>query len=175
MEGCWNASLRLSEFANPGALQRAVHNNITHAAQMKMCIVVLVLQGVGNAAAAAKAAGAARMVLVSSMLVHPDNRWHPIRILLNNIRYSLMDKKFAGAQPASTRVDKRSVSVKVFTTAACQGLKMLVAPALAVLHPRRPVQPTSGCHAVIAAHYCRREPFAVQRPVLRCDTAGRSH
>jgi hypothetical protein len=51
-------------------------------------------QGVVNTAAAAKAAGADRVVLVSSMLTHPSNRWHPVRILLNNIRYSLMDFKF---------------------------------------------------------------------------------
>jgi uncharacterized protein YbjT (DUF2867 family) len=39
-----------------------------------------------------------RVVLVSSMLTHPENRWHPIRILLNNIRWSLMDEKFRGEE-----------------------------------------------------------------------------
>jgi hypothetical protein len=48
-----------------------------------------------NTAEAAKAAGGVgRVVLVSSMLTHPSNRFHPVRILLNNIRYSLMDRKF---------------------------------------------------------------------------------
>jgi hypothetical protein len=28
------------------------------------------------------------------MMTHPSNRWHPVRILLNNIRWSLMDYKF---------------------------------------------------------------------------------
>jgi hypothetical protein len=32
-------------------------------------------QGVGNTAAAAKEAGVQRVVLVSSMLTHPANRW----------------------------------------------------------------------------------------------------
>ena len=54
------------------------------------------MQGVERAAAAAKAQGAEHFVLVSSMLVTPKNRWHPIRLLLNNIRWSLMDEKFAG-------------------------------------------------------------------------------
>jgi hypothetical protein len=37
-----------------------------------------------------------RVVVVSSMLTDPANRWHPVRILLNNIRYSLMDYKYKG-------------------------------------------------------------------------------
>lgn len=52
-------------------------------------------EGVVKTANAAKAAGGVqRVVLVSSMLSDPANRWHPVRILLNNIRYSLMDYKF---------------------------------------------------------------------------------
>lgn len=55
--------------------------------------------GVGNVAEAAAASPAKpRVVLVSSMLTHPDNRWHPIRVLLNNVRYSLMDRKYEGEQ-----------------------------------------------------------------------------
>lgn len=38
----------------------------------------------------------AHVVLVTSMLVTPKNRWNPIRLLLNNIRYGLMDSKFKG-------------------------------------------------------------------------------
>lgn len=37
-----------------------------------------------------------RVVLVSSALVSPKNRLNPIRIILNNIRWSLMDNKFKG-------------------------------------------------------------------------------
>lgn len=56
-------------------------------------------RGVVNTAAAAKAAGGVeRVVLVSSMLTDPANRWHPVRILLNNIRYGLMDAKFKGEE-----------------------------------------------------------------------------
>ncbi|WIA24093.1 hypothetical protein OEZ85_013698 [Tetradesmus obliquus] len=56
-------------------------------------------QGVKNVADAAKAAGnVSRVVLVSSMLTHPSNRLHPIRVLLNNIRWSLMDNKFKGEE-----------------------------------------------------------------------------
>lgn len=51
-------------------------------------------EGVVKTAAAAKAAGADRVVLVTSMLSDPANRCAPVRILLNNIRYSLMDYKF---------------------------------------------------------------------------------
>jgi len=54
-----------------------------------------------NTAAAAKASGSVgRIVLVSSMLSDPVNRWAPVRILLNNIRYSLMDYKFKSARLA---------------------------------------------------------------------------
>jgi uncharacterized protein YbjT (DUF2867 family) len=53
--------------------------------------------GVGAWAAAAKAAGASRAVLVSSALVDPKNGWHPIRLLLNNMRPGkMMDQKWAG-------------------------------------------------------------------------------
>ena len=52
-------------------------------------------QGVVKTAEAAKSAGTVgRVVLVSSMLSDPVNRFHPVRILLNNIRWSLMDYKF---------------------------------------------------------------------------------
>lgn len=53
-------------------------------------------QGVQNVAAAAKAVGAKRVVLVSSMLVTRKNWWHPMRLLLNNIRYAMMDNKLKG-------------------------------------------------------------------------------
>lgn len=55
--------------------------------------------GVKNVAEAAVAAPSKpRVVLVSSMLTHPANRLHPIRVLLNNIRWSLMDHKYAGEE-----------------------------------------------------------------------------
>lgn len=52
--------------------------------------------GVKNTCDAAKQAGVKHIVLVSSCLVTSKNRLHPIRILLNNIRWSLMDYKFKG-------------------------------------------------------------------------------
>jgi len=57
-------------------------------------------EGVKNVAeaAAASAPSPPRVVLVSSMLTHPENRWHPIRLLLNSIRWSLMDEKFKGEE-----------------------------------------------------------------------------
>ncbi|KAG2500712.1 hypothetical protein HYH03_001477 [Edaphochlamys debaryana] len=53
-------------------------------------------QGVANVAAAAKEAGAGRVVLVSSMLVTKKNWLNPVRLLLNNIRWGLMDNKLKG-------------------------------------------------------------------------------
>ena len=45
-------------------------------------------QGVKNVADAAKELGGIdRVVVVSSALVTPKNRFHPVRILLNNIRW----------------------------------------------------------------------------------------
>lgn len=55
-------------------------------------------QGVKNAAEVAKQLNADQFVLVSSMLVSPHNRFHPIRIMLNNFRWSLMDNKYKGEQ-----------------------------------------------------------------------------
>jgi uncharacterized protein YbjT (DUF2867 family) len=52
--------------------------------------------GVAAAAAAAAAAGAGPLVLVSSALVTPKNRRHPIRVMLNTLRWGLMDAKYAG-------------------------------------------------------------------------------
>ena len=52
-------------------------------------------------AAAKAAAGSVRVVAVSSALVSPHNGWHPIRLLLNNMRgggQKIMDAKFAGEE-----------------------------------------------------------------------------
>jgi len=54
--------------------------------------------GVEKAVHAASAAGVGRFVLVTSRFVNPVNRWHPIRMILNNIKYGLMDKKFLGEE-----------------------------------------------------------------------------
>ncbi|KAL3160962.1 hypothetical protein ABBQ38_009354 [Trebouxia sp. C0009 RCD-2024] len=51
-------------------------------------------QGVEKVAEAAT--GKQRVVLCSSALVTPKNRWNPIRIILNNVRWALMDNKFKG-------------------------------------------------------------------------------
>lgn len=56
--------------------------------------------GLGNLAAAARETpGLERVVAVSSALVSPHNGWHPVRLLLNNMRgggQKIMDAKFAG-------------------------------------------------------------------------------
>ena len=58
--------------------------------------------GVAVVANAAKAAAVRRVLLISSQLVHPDNRWHPIRGMLNTIvtgpfhTQGLMDFKYEG-------------------------------------------------------------------------------
>lgn len=54
-------------------------------------------QGVANTASAAKAAGVGQVVLVSSQLVTRQNLFHPVRLILNNIRWGLMDAKIAGS------------------------------------------------------------------------------
>lgn len=57
-------------------------------------------QGVANVAQAVRETGSkvGRVVLVSSCLTTPKNRFHPIRIILNNIRWGLMDNKFKGEE-----------------------------------------------------------------------------
>ncbi|PRW59141.1 nad-dependent epimerase dehydratase isoform B [Chlorella sorokiniana] len=56
-------------------------------------------QGVANVADVLKEQGSSQpVVLVSSCLVSPHNRWHPIRIMLNNFRWSLMDYKYKGEE-----------------------------------------------------------------------------
>jgi nucleoside-diphosphate-sugar epimerase len=54
--------------------------------------------GVVNTIEAAKAANVSKIVLVSSRLVNPSNRFHPIRMILNNIKCGLMDNKFKGEE-----------------------------------------------------------------------------
>ncbi|KXZ49338.1 hypothetical protein GPECTOR_22g932 [Gonium pectorale] len=50
-------------------------------------------KGVQRVAAVSKELGVERVVLVSSMLVTKKHWLHPVRLLLNNIRYGLMDNK----------------------------------------------------------------------------------
>jgi len=54
--------------------------------------------GVQNTTRAAAAAGVGRVVLVSSRLVNPRLRFHPIRGILNNVKWKLMDYKFLGEE-----------------------------------------------------------------------------
>jgi uncharacterized protein YbjT (DUF2867 family) len=55
--------------------------------------------GVQNTTRAAAAAGVGRVVLVSSRLVNPKLRfYHPIRAILNNVKFKLMDYKFLGEE-----------------------------------------------------------------------------
>ncbi|EFJ49811.1 hypothetical protein VOLCADRAFT_89655 [Volvox carteri f. nagariensis] len=53
-------------------------------------------KGVEKVAAVSKELGVRRVVLVSSMLVTRKHWLHPIRLILNNIRYGLMDNKLRG-------------------------------------------------------------------------------
>ncbi|PNH11025.1 hypothetical protein TSOC_002169 [Tetrabaena socialis] len=55
-------------------------------------------QGVRNVAAVAKELGVQRVVLVSSMLVTRKHLLHPMRLLLNNVRWGLMDNKLKGEE-----------------------------------------------------------------------------
>lgn len=53
--------------------------------------------GLGNTAAVCKELNVAHLVAISSGLVHPSQRWHPIRLLLNNVAsWGIMDAKWAG-------------------------------------------------------------------------------
>eukprot|EP00668_Euglena_longa_P032047 GGOE01041331.1.p1 GENE.GGOE01041331.1~~GGOE01041331.1.p1 ORF type:complete len:334 (-),score=95.01 GGOE01041331.1:232-1200(-) len=54
--------------------------------------------GVRNTAAAARATHVKQVVLLSSRLVNPVHRWHPIRFLLNSLRWNLMDRKYDGEE-----------------------------------------------------------------------------
>lgn len=54
--------------------------------------------GLQKTVQAATAVGVEKFVLVSSRLVNPAKRFHPIRAILNNIKYSLMDYKFMGEE-----------------------------------------------------------------------------
>eukprot|EP00898_Chlorokybus_atmophyticus_P003703 jgi/Chlat1/4333/Chrsp29S04488 len=55
-------------------------------------------KGLEAVANAAKERGLDRVVVVSSMLVTPKNRWNPIRLILNNVKWGLMDNKFRGEE-----------------------------------------------------------------------------
>lgn len=54
--------------------------------------------GVKIVAAAAKEAGVKRVVLISSLFVTDRHKRHPLRIMLNNIRFKMMDRKRDGEQ-----------------------------------------------------------------------------
>ncbi|KAL4854196.1 hypothetical protein ACK3TF_005041 [Chlorella vulgaris] len=55
-------------------------------------------EGVKKVVEVCKEQGGKHVVLVSSCLVSPHNRWNPIRIMLNNSRWGLMDSKFEGEE-----------------------------------------------------------------------------
>ena len=55
-------------------------------------------QGVLNVASAAASAGVRRVVLISSAFVSPHQFWHPVRLILNTIKWRLMDAKYEGEQ-----------------------------------------------------------------------------
>ncbi|GMH37378.1 hypothetical protein BSKO_05251 [Bryopsis sp. KO-2023] len=55
-------------------------------------------ESVGTVAACSKEAGVERVVLISSALATRKNRFKPLRIVLNKIRWKLMDHKFQGEE-----------------------------------------------------------------------------
>ena len=57
-------------------------------------------QGVVNTLNASKSKSVKHLIVITSRLVNPSCRFHPIRVILNNIRYSLMDNKYLGEQAA---------------------------------------------------------------------------
>ena len=59
-------------------------------------------------AEAAKAAGVRRVVLVSSAFVSPWQYWSPIRLILNSVKFRLMDAKFEAREQFATRLAARS-------------------------------------------------------------------
>lgn len=66
---------------------------------MSLLLFFFPLQGVGNVVEASKVVGGVgRIVLVSSCLVTPANKFHPLRILLNITKWRLMDNKFEGEE-----------------------------------------------------------------------------
>jgi uncharacterized protein YbjT (DUF2867 family) len=54
--------------------------------------------GVETVATKAKEASVARVVLISSALVSPHRSWAFVRVILNSIKWKLMDSKFAGEE-----------------------------------------------------------------------------
>ena len=54
--------------------------------------------GVETVAEKAKEAGVGRAVLISSALVSPHRSWAFVRVILNSIKWRLMDSKFAGEE-----------------------------------------------------------------------------
>jgi len=59
-------------------------------------------KGVKNTITAARTHSVEHVILISSRLVNPKHRFHPIRAMLNNIRYSLMHYKFQGEEALRT-------------------------------------------------------------------------
>lgn len=55
-------------------------------------------ESVGTVAAGCKEAGVERVVLISSALVTRKNRYKPLRVILNKVRWKLMDNKFRGEE-----------------------------------------------------------------------------
>lgn len=69
--------------------------------------------GVAASARAAAKVGVEHFILVSSMFVEPQNRFHPIRLLLNNLaKWGIMDAKFKGEQALKSSGIKRYTIVR---------------------------------------------------------------
>ena len=69
-------------------------------------------------AEAAKAAGVRRVVLVSSAFVSPHQYWSPIRLILNSVKYRLMDAKFEVREHWQRRARRQRGTACSLTTAA---------------------------------------------------------
>ena len=95
------------------------------------------MQGVRLVAEAAKAGGVRRVVLVSSAFVSPHNYWSPIRLILNAVKYRLMDAKFEVRE----RVPRRAVR-RAAPRHAVRSMLTLLPPRRASKHCAAPAPPT---------------------------------
>ena len=65
-------------------------------------------QGVKTAAEAAAKAGVQRVLLISSLLVTEQHGRHPLRIMLNTLRWRMMDNKVPPPPGYAPERDHRS-------------------------------------------------------------------
>ena len=78
-------------------------------------------------AEAAKAAGVRRVVLVSSAFVSPHQYWSPIRLILNSVKFRLMDAKFEVREHWRRARRQRSTTCLLTTAAVGRASKRCAA------------------------------------------------